>query len=135
MTTKFEEYLQEVASRTWNEGGSASNPFLMQFLQVNDVWCFPKYPSRTIILPSTVDLAASLSEFVDQNKDVLCEEDCWLGTWQNPQTGEYYLDVATGIGDFSMACETAQRLSLMGGRQIVAMYNPLRKETYYLREE
>jgi hypothetical protein len=130
-----EEYILQVAAETIKSGGSASRLNEKNFLPLMDVWSFPKYPSRTAILPSSVDLAIELRKFIIQNEDFLNEVDCWLGTWINPRTKEYYLDIATGIGDLSEACETAKRISIEDGRKIVALFNAKRNETVYLWDE
>ena len=88
-----------------------------------------------MILPSTVDLAAELRKFIIQNETLLNETDCWLGTWINPRTKEFYLDIATGIVDLNKAVRAAKRISLEDGRKIVAIFNSKRNETVYLWEE
>jgi hypothetical protein len=65
----------------------------------------------------------------------LNEANCWLGTWINPRSGEYYLDVATGIADLTEARRTAKRISVEDGRKIVAIFNSKRNETVYLWDE
>ena len=130
----FEEYILRVAAETIKNGGSASRLNKEKFLPPVDVWSFPKYPSRTEILPSTVDLAAELRKFVIQNESFLNEAECWLGTWINPRTKEYYLDIATGVAELSKARETAKRISIEDGRKIVAIFNAKRNETIYLWE-
>ncbi len=124
-----------VAAETLKNGGSASRLNEKDFLPPKDVWSFPKYPARTMILPSTVDLAAELRKFVIQNETLLNETDCWLGTWINPRTKEFYLDIATGIVDLNEAVRAAKRISLEDGRKIVAIFNSKRNETVYLWEE
>ena len=124
-----------VAAETLKNGGSASRLNEKDFLPPKDVWSFPKYPARTMILPSTVDLAAELQKFAIQNETLLNETDCWLGTWINPRTKEFYLDIATGIVDLNKAVRAAKRISLEDGRKIVAIFNSKRNETVYLWEE
>ena len=124
-----------VAAETLKNGGSASRLNEKDFLPPKDMWSFPKYPARTMILPSTVDLAAELRKFVIQNETLLNETDCWLGTWINPRTKEFYLDIATGIVDLNKAVRAAKRISLEDGRKIVAIFNSKRNETAYLWEE
>ena len=87
-----------------------------------------------MILPSTVDLAVELREFITRNEVLLKETDCWLGTWINPRTKEYYLDIATGIVDLDEARRAAIRISHNDGRKIVAIFNSKRNETVYLWE-
>lgn len=100
-----------------------------------DLWSFPKYPSRTEILPSTVDLETELRKFVIRNETVLREVDCWLGTWINPRSGDFYLDIATGIADLNEARNAAIKVSLEEGRKIVAIFNLKKNETVYLWDE
>ena len=132
MSDLFKRYLEAVAEKTLQYGGTASNPVALEFLPIRDLWCFPKYPSKTAILPPTVNLTAELESFIDQNKKLLNEDDCWLGTWVNPQTGDYYLDVSTGIKGLEAARETAIRVGNNEGRKIVAIFNPARNETIFL---
>ncbi len=129
-----EEYILRVAAETIKNGGSASRLNEKDFLPPGDVWSFPKYPARTTILPSTVDLALELREFITRNEARLNEADCWLGTWINPRTKEYYLDIATGVADLCEARKTAKRISIEDGRKIVAIFNSKRNETVYLWE-
>ncbi len=133
MPSHYKTYLAEVAARTLQSGGTASKPATYEFLPVRDLWCFPKYPSKTIILPSTADLLKALQEFIEDNKALLNEPDCWLGTWVHPETGEYYLDVSTGIQNVEEAKRTAIQAGIIEGRQIVAMFNPAKNQTIFLK--
>jgi hypothetical protein len=128
----FERYVSKVAEKTMQQGGTASKPMTRTFLPVMDVWSFPKYPSRTAILPPAVNLALELEKFISRNEMLLDEEDCWLGTWIHPRTGEYYLDVATGITDLEEARRAAMKASADDGRNIVALFNSKRNETFFL---
>jgi hypothetical protein len=128
----FENYLIKVAAETRMQGGTASKPATGEFLPPRDVWSFPKYPSRTAILPPAVDLLTELREFIIHNEVYLNEADCWLGTWIHPKTWEFYLDVATGIADMEAAREMAIKVSAREGRKIVAMFNSMRNETVFL---
>lgn len=130
-----EEYILRVTAETMANGGSASRLHEEKFLPPADVWSFPKYPSRTVILPPTVNLTIELREFIFQNEALLNEADCFLGTWINPRSGEYYLDVATGIADLSEARKMAIKISLKEGRKIVAIFNSKRNEIVYLWDD
>lgn len=129
------EYILRVAAETIKNGGSASRLNEKDFLPPRDMWSFPKYPAQTMILPSTVDLALELREFITRNEALLNEADCWLGTWINPRSGEYYLDIATGISGLHEAREAAKRISIEFERKIVAIFNSKRNETVYLWDE
>lgn len=85
-------------------------------------------------MPQTVDLASEIKEFITKNSSFLKEEDCWLGTWVNPRSGEYYLDVATGIHDLAMARQLAMEAGKREGRNIVALFNPQKSQTIYLND-
>lgn len=134
MSLAFEKYLIDIIEKTLSQGGTASKPSQCEFLPVRDLWSFPKYPARTIIVPHTVNLIETTRSFIAQNESLLNEEDCWLGTWLHPQTGEVYFDVATGMQDVDAAQELASQAGKREGRLIVAMYNPFRNETIYLNE-
>lgn len=135
MKTDFTIYLENVVARTLKEGGTASHPFHCKFLPVRDLWSFPKYPSKTAILPPTVDLLDALKDFISRNEPFLRETDCWLGTWINPNTGEYYLDIATGMADLSEAQRAAKQAGENEGRKIVAIFNPQLHQTIFLDEK
>jgi len=134
VTDPFEIYIREVIARTLCDGGSASKPNRLEFFTARDLWCFPKYPARTAILPQTVDLASEIKEFITKNSSFLEEEDCWLGTWVNPHSGEYYLDVSTGVHDLAMARQLAMQAGKREGRNIVALFNPQKSQTIYLND-
>jgi len=135
MNQTFEDYLAEVARKTIQEGGSASKPSSCTFLPILDQWCFPKYPARTSILPATIDLVEELRTFISKNEAYLNEEDCWLGTWLNPQTGEYYLDVSTGIENQETAILAATHAGEIEGRNVVALFNPKQNKTIFLKPD
>jgi hypothetical protein len=128
----FENYVLEIAIITRNKGGTASRLDGYQFLPSADVWEFPKYPSRTVILPPDADLVEELKKFISTNETYLREPDCWLGTWINPQTGYFYLDVTTSCQDLNEAKRIVLEISNREGRRIVALYNSKRRETVYL---
>jgi len=128
----FDKYVLEVAIATLENGGVASKLDTYQFLPPMDTWSFPKYPGRTAILPPEVDLVAELKNFISANEQFLREPDCWLGTWVNPRTRYFYLDITTGCDDLDEARRTALELSARAGRKIVALYNSKRKETVFL---
>jgi hypothetical protein len=65
----------------------------------------------------------------------LREADSWLGTWINPHTGEYYLDITTSRQDLAEAQATARAISLREGRKIVALYNSKLDQTVYLWDD
>lgn len=130
----FERFLLDVAIATVEKGGIAARIETYQLLPSSDTWGFPKYPGKTAILAPDVDLVAELSTFIDQNAVFLSESDCCLGTWINPHTNHYYLDVTTSCPNLDVARQIARAISLKEGRQIVALYNAKRQQTVYLWE-
>jgi hypothetical protein len=128
----FDNIVLEIATNTLKKGGTAFRLDGYQFLPSADVWEFPKYPSRTVILPPDADLVEELKNFIAANETCLREPDCWLGTWINPQTGCFYLDITTSCPDLNEAKRIAIETSNQEGRRIVALYNSKRKETVYL---
>ena len=128
----FERYVLEVAITTLEKGGSASKLDTYQFLAPVDAWGFPKYPSKTAILPSDVDLVQELKTFIQTHQSVLLEIDSWLGTWIHPSTHEYYLDITTSRKDLDEARKEAIHRGKQEGRKVVAIYNSKREQTVYL---
>jgi hypothetical protein len=128
----FDKYVLEVAIATLEAGITASKLETYEFLAPIDAWGFPKYPSKTAILPPKADLINELKKFISANERFLREPDCWLGTWINPQTQHFYLDITTSCHDLNEAGRTALEISQREGRRIVALYNSKRNETVYL---
>jgi hypothetical protein len=128
----FEQYIPRIAAMTLKDGGAAFKLDSCQFLEPMDIWAFPKYPSRTAILPRSINLMEAFRCFISTNEQFLREPDCWLGTWIHPQTGDFYLDIATGCRDFAEASIQALEASQHDGRKIVAIYNSKRRQTIYL---
>jgi len=130
----FERYVLDIAIATLEKGGVASKPETYESLPPVDSWSFPKYPQRTAILPPDVDLVEEIKRFIAANEAYLKEPDCWLGTWINPHTKHYYLDITTSCDDLDEARQVAQEISHREGRKIVALYNSKRDQTVYLWE-
>lgn len=132
LTGLFERYIKEIAHATLQSGGVAFKLDTCKFLPPMDIWAFPKYPGRTAILPPDVNLIEGLRHFILTNERFLREPDCWLGTWINPQTHDFYLDIATGCQSLDEARGMALEASQREGRRIVAIYNSKQKRTVYL---
>jgi hypothetical protein len=128
----FEKYVLEVAIATLEQGVAASKLDTYQFLPPVDAWGFPKYPSKTAILSPAVDLVGELKNFIAANETFLREVDSWLGTWINPRTQHFYLDITTSHHDLNEAKKMALEIGNREGRSIVALYNSKRNETIYL---
>ena len=128
----LEKYVHEVARATFEEGGTASTLDGYRLLPLMDSWQFPKYPKRTVILPPAADLVEALKSFISANEKFLREPDCWLGTWINPHTHCFYLDITTSCNELNEAKKMALEISAREGRRIVALYNSKCKEIVYL---
>lgn len=124
--------IRAVVAATLENGGAAVKFDTHEFLPAMDIWSFPKYPGKTVILPADFDLEAGLRDFIDKNEQFLKEPDCWLGTWIHPQTREFYLDISTGSIDLEESMKKAREAGDRDARQIVAIYNPKRKQTIFL---
>ncbi len=128
----IEKHIRDIAVATLENDGAAFKLDTYLFLPPLDVWAFPKYPSRTAILPSNTDLEDALKDFILTNEQYLREPDCWLGTWIHPNTHEFYLDITTGCEDLDEARKMALEVSRHEGRKVVAIYNSRRRQTVYL---
>ena len=131
----FERYLLDVAIATVEKGVIAAKLATYQLLPPIDAWGFPKYPSKTTILPPEIDLVAELRTFIEINETYLNEMDCYLGTWVNPHTKHYYLDITTSCADLEEARRIARAISMKEDRKIVALYNSRREQTVYLWDD
>jgi hypothetical protein len=128
----LDKYIQEIAAATFEHGVTAFRLEGYELLPLMESWQFPKYPSKTVILPPEADLVEALKSFVSSHEIFLREPDCWLGTWIHPQTRCFYLDIRTSCEDLDESRWLALEISAHEGRRIVAIYNPRRKETVYL---
>ena len=128
----FERYILDVAIATVEKGTVASKLGTYQLLPPIDAWGFPKYPGKTAILSPEIDLLAELRIFIETNETYFKEEDCCLGTWINPHTKHYYLDVTTSCADLDEARQAAKTISVKEGRKIIALYNSKSEMTVYL---
>lgn len=75
------------------------------------------------------ELDSSLRRFIALHRELLLTGDLWLGTWINPATGGCYLDLITRHPDQHEARRLARRYSHRGGRKIIAICNPGRRQT------
>lgn len=130
----FEKYILEVSIATLERGGVTSKVDTYQFLNPVDAWGMPKYPDKTVILPSGANIFQGITDFIQCNDTYLREPDCWLGTWINPATSECYLDITTIYPCLEEARCEAIALSRTAQRRIVALYNFKHERTVYLQE-
>jgi hypothetical protein len=99
----LDKYIQEITAVTFEHGGTASKLEGYELLPLMDAWQFPKCPSKTVILPSEADLVEALKSFSSAYEIFLGEPDCWLGSWINPQTHCFYLDITTSCNELNEA--------------------------------
>jgi hypothetical protein len=128
----FEKYILEVSIATLERGGVTTNPNTYQFLFPIDAWGLPKYPGKTIILPSEANIAEELIRFIQVNTIHLQEPDVWLGTWINPNTQCCHLDITMIYPTLEEAMREAFLRSMHESRTIVAIYNFKQNQTIYL---
>jgi hypothetical protein len=128
----FERYVLEVCIATLERGGTTSRPDTYQFLSSLEAWGLPKYPDRTVILPPDANLPEEVIVFIHRNAELFEEQDCWLGTWINPQTNHCYLDITCIYTHLDEAQREATALCHRAQRKIVALYDFKRERTVYL---
>jgi len=128
----FEKYLLDVAIATLEQGGVTSKVNIYQFLDPIDAWGLPKYPSKTVNLPPDADLVEELRKFIQIYHADLLEPDAWLGTWVDPLTQHYYLDITLICPALEEAKREALERSQQEGRTVVALYNFKRNQLVYL---
>lgn len=130
--SSFEQYVLKVSIMTLERGGTTSRPDTYQFLSSVEAWGLPKYPDRTVILPPDANLPQEVTAFIHGNADHFRESNCWLGTWINPQTNHYYLDITCIYMHLDEARREAIALCHRAQRKIVALYDFKRGRTVYL---
>lgn len=131
----FKKFLSLTNDEIQKTGGVSASVEQRKLLNPRDSWYFPKYPSRTRIVPQSVNLLIELETFIKDNMELLLEEDTFLGVWLNPNTGHYYIDITTSIDILDLAKKTAKDISQREGRKIVTLYNPSKNKTEYLWED
>jgi hypothetical protein len=125
-------FVERIVAAIRADGGANACVVGERLLPPEDAWSFPRYPERTRIIAPGADLVAELAAFIAANDAQLRAAGCYLGAWINPQTREVYLDIATSRAELGEALALARMLGAQGGRAVVAIYNPARRETVYL---
>lgn len=126
--------VEQIVRLTLDHGGTTADLMTMRTLPAVDAWYFPRFPERTMIVPLT-DLAPSVHRFIGLHRDTLTDDNIWLGTWINPETRACYLDLITRNADQHEALKLARRYSRVGGRKIIAICNPRRRQTRQVWDE
>jgi len=130
-----EKILHLLIRKTNKTGGATADMEKKKLLVPKNAWFFPKYSSKTKIIPLNTNLLKELETFVNDNKGLFLEKNTFLGVWLNPNTQHYYLDVTTSVEDLNFAKKTAKEISIREGRKIVTLYNPKLNKTVYLWED
>ncbi|WP_405056164.1 hypothetical protein OG474_25900 [Kribbella sp. NBC_01505] len=126
-------FTHRLAAATRATGGVTADITRLSITPVHDSWHFPRYPELTRILPLE-DLAGSILAFVQEHQDLFDGEVIQFGAWINPATQLCYLDLITRSSSRDEALELARKYGVQGGRQVVAIYNPVRELTEWLGE-
>lgn len=88
----------------------------------DDAWYFPIQPNSTQITDFD-NLRTQLSDFIDQNEQLLLQSGYFLGVWQDPATGKLHIDVNIRIEDTQKAVERARAISTSSDYKIKSIYN------------
>jgi hypothetical protein len=120
--------IEQIVRMTVDHGGTTADLRTMKILPAIDAWYFPRFPEWTMIVALT-DLDSSVSHFIEVHREMLITGNLWLGTWINPETRTCYLDLITRTADAQEALALARRYSRYGGRKIIAICNPSRRQT------
>jgi hypothetical protein len=131
VTRQTQTIIRKIAKHTGLDGGVTFDFRTLEFVRPKDCWYFPKYPGRTKIV-EMADLVPSLESFIANNQKLLLEEDVVFGTWINPESNKVYIDLNTSSASKAEATALAKKLSVVGGRKIVSMYNPFHGVTEHI---
>jgi hypothetical protein len=126
------DFFDVVVSNTVKHGGVTADVNSYSILSPQNVWYFPKYPSKTVIIPATSDLKSEILQFIEKYWQLLMANDCVFGVWLKPKTNQYYIDINTFTRLESDALSLAEKNSKAEGRSIVSIYNPQQNKTVYL---
>ncbi len=83
------------------------------------------YPDLGLILPGKRMDEAILSQFIQENRELLADPRCVVGTWFNPEDGNTYLDVSAVFSDRDVAIQLAKLYNqiaiwdLKNGKEII----------------
>lgn len=126
------KFLTTLLRKTFQFGGVTFKFSDKIFIDKIDTWIFPKYPSKTLIIPIKKISVNVLKFFIFKNYKQLCENNCYFGTWLNLKNNCVYLDINTSFVNKNLAIKIAKKISNTEKRNIVAIYNPKKNSTIYL---
>jgi hypothetical protein len=132
MFTLDKNFLAEAINIAVSHGGVTVDLVNNKITKDTNAWFFPRYPDKTVICPHNSNLTGEINNFISINKNLLINQNNYLGVWLNPQTDEWYLDITASNIDRDDALSQAKQISDISGRKIVSIYNPFTKETIFL---
>jgi hypothetical protein len=100
--------LDDVLKSTLNEGGSTYNLVSKKNLVGTKAYAVAVHPDRELILdhePTVEEIRA----YVNKNRDLLRLPHKSLGTWRNPDNGQFYLDIVETHTDLDKALEIGRK--------------------------
>ncbi|GAB3762853.1 hypothetical protein [Microlunatus parietis] len=121
-------FVEQITRNTLDSGGCTADVAARRILPGEDAWYFPRFPEHTMIV-SLPELGSSLVRFIELHHHHHLAGDIWLGTWINPAIHQCYLDLITRHEDEHEALRLARLYSHAGGRKIIAICNPARRQT------
>ena len=125
------QFLTKIIDGTLVENGATFDLHTGNPVVPFNAWYYPKYPRVTKIV-SISHLRTALEAFIECNKNLLEEENSYLGTWLNPETKKIYVDITIRRDSLEEALTDARKISNEQGRKIVTVYNPLLKKVEYV---
>jgi hypothetical protein len=126
-------FTDRLAATTLTTGGVTADITRLSITAPCDSWYFPRYPELTRILPQA-GLPVAIRDFVLDHRELFDGDLIQFGAWINPGTRMCYLDVITRSPSRVEAKRLARRYGAEGGRQVVAIYNPVRGVTERLEK-
>lgn len=96
-----------IAGASSPDGGGSWSP--RTGLNPDCGFMYSPYEERSIVVDSIDDVsAASILDYAEKNKDILDEEEHYLGIWNDPEDGKIYIDVSVRTMDASVARQGCQ---------------------------
>jgi hypothetical protein len=123
-------FTNQLAATILTTGGVTADITRQTVTPPQDSWYFPRHPGLTRIVPQA-GLPTAIRDFVAEHF-ALFDAAVQFGAWINPDSQLCYLDLITCLGDQAEAERLACAYGAEGGRQVVAIYNPVRVTTVRL---
>jgi hypothetical protein len=100
--------LDDVLKSTLNEGGATYNLVSKKNLVGTKAYAVAVHPDRELILDHEPTVE-EIRDYVNKNRDLLRLSHKSLGTWRNPDNGQFYLDIVETHPDLNKALEIARK--------------------------